>query len=122
MPRFAKIPRENWERARTLRKHLTKAERRLWQAMRSKQLGVRFLRQHPIGPYIADFFAFEKRLVIEVDGDTHAESEQVAYDRARDAYFESRGLRVRRYANSEILTNLDGVLKDLTEFLDTSSH
>jgi very-short-patch-repair endonuclease len=104
-----------------MRKNLTRAEQILWKALRSRQLNGRFLCQHPVGPYIADFYAFEKRLVIEVDGDTHAEPEQVAHDRVRDAYFESLGFRVKHYTNHDILTNLDGVLIDIMETLHGSS-
>jgi very-short-patch-repair endonuclease len=121
MPRYAKIPRENWQHARELRKNLTKAERVLWRVLRNKQLKVRFLRQHPVGPYIVDFYTYEKKLVIEVDGDTHAQPEQVARDRERDAYFESLGFRVKRYTNNDILLNLDGVLQDIMKVLHSSS-
>lgn len=121
MPRYAKIPRENWQHARELRKNLTKAERVLWRVLRNKQLKVRFLRQHPVGPYIVDFYTYEKKLVIEVDGDTHAQPEQVAHDRERDAYFESLGFRVKRYTNNDILPNLDGVLQDIMEVLHSSA-
>jgi very-short-patch-repair endonuclease len=121
MPRFENIPSENWQRAREMRKNLTKAEQALWRVLRSRQMGVRFLRQHPVGPYIADFYAFEKRLIIEVDGDVHAQPEQIEYDRVRDAYFESLGFRVKRYANNDILLNLDGVLRDIMEMLHGSS-
>ncbi|MFH1010739.1 MAG: endonuclease domain-containing protein [bacterium] len=121
MPRYAKIPQENWQRAREMRKNLTKSERVLWKALRSRQLKVRFLRQHPVGPYIADFYTYEKKLVIEVDGDAHALPEQLAHDRGRDAYFESLGFRVKRYTNNDILVNLDGVLKDIMEVLHGSS-
>jgi crossover junction endodeoxyribonuclease RuvC/BirA family biotin operon repressor/biotin-[acetyl-CoA-carboxylase] ligase len=58
MPRFEKIPRDNWQRARELRNRPTNAEAKLWRALRGGQVGVRFLRQHPIGPFIVDFFAF----------------------------------------------------------------
>ena len=121
MPRFEKIPSENWKRAREMRKNPTKAERTLWRALRGKQLGVRFLRQHAVGPYIADFFSFEKKLVIEVDGDSHAEPEQVEHDRVRDAYFESQGFLVKRYTNSDVLKNPDGVVRDIMDVLNAES-
>ncbi len=121
MPRYEKIPSENWKRAREMRNNLTKAERAFWRALRGKQLGVRFLRQHPVGPYITDFFTFEKKLVIEVDGDSHAEPKQVEHDRVRDAYLKSHGFRVKHYTNNDILKSLEGVLSDIMEVLHASS-
>ena len=121
MPRYEKIPSENWKRAREMRKSPTKAERILWRALRGKQLGVRFLRQHPVGPYIADFFTLEKKLVIEVDGDSHVEPKQVEHDRVRDAYFASHGFRVKRYTNNDVMKGLEGVLRDIMEVLHASS-
>jgi very-short-patch-repair endonuclease len=115
MPRFEKIPRENWQRARELRNRPTRAEQILWRALRGRQLRVRFLRQHAIGPYIADFFAFQERLVVEVDGDTHANPESAERDKTRHAYFASQQILVKRYTNLDILGNLDGVLQDILE-------
>ena len=72
------------ERARALRKSMTDAERKLWRALRDKQLdGRRFRRQHPIGPYVVDFVCLERRLVIEVDGSQHGEPEQTTFDQQR---------------------------------------
>ena len=65
------------ERARNLRKSMSDGERKLWQALRARQVdGVRFRRQHPIGPYIVDFVCLERRLVVEVDGGHHTEDDQ----------------------------------------------
>ena len=60
--------------ARTLRTEMTDAERKLWQAIRQNQLGARFRRQHPIGPYIADFACLEPMIVVEIDGGQHADN------------------------------------------------
>jgi len=92
----------------------------LWKALRGKQVGTRFLRQHPIGPYIADFFSFDRRLVLEVDGDSHADPLQEGYDERRSEYFASQGIQVRRYSNRDVLSNLDGVLKDVLEAVDAN--
>jgi very-short-patch-repair endonuclease len=118
MPRFEKIPRENWQRARELRNQPTKAEQILWRALRGGQLGVRFLRQHPIGPFIVDFFAFDSKLVVEVDGDTHATPESIEYDKRRDAYLASQQITVKRYMNLDVLRNLDGVLRNILEAIE----
>lgn len=93
--------------ARHLRVHGTDAERKLWPELRDRRLaGAKFRRQHPLGPYVADFFCIEARLVIEVDGGQHAES---AHDAVRDRWMEDRGWRVLRFWNPDVLTNMDGV-------------
>jgi very-short-patch-repair endonuclease len=95
------------DRARELRRNSTDAERALWRVLRSRQLGrVKFRRQQPIGPYIADFVAFEYRLVIECDGGQHADS---PHDAARDAWLERNGYRTLRFWNNDVLANPEGV-------------
>ena len=103
---------------RRLRSNSTRAEELLWAKLRHKQFfTVKFRRQHGIGPYIVDFFCSEKRLVVEVDGDTHATETQQTKDHTREEYLRSLGLQVVRYTNDEVLNNLDGVLEDLTRQL-----
>jgi very-short-patch-repair endonuclease len=75
--------------------------------------GIKFRRQHGIGPYIVDFYCPEQSLVVEVDGDSHADAEQIQKDQRRDRYLQSIGLKVVRYRNDDIMKNLDGVLEDL---------
>ena len=104
----------NLKLKRRLRLHMTAAELRLWSRLRAKQFqALKFRRQHGIGPYIVDFCCPERSLVIEIDGDTHAETDQVARDKERDAYLTSLGLDVVRYTNGDVLGNLEGVLADL---------
>jgi very-short-patch-repair endonuclease len=96
------------ERARELRREDTEAEAKLWNALRARRLGGwRWKRQVPWEPYFLDFLSVEAGLVVEVDGGQHAD--QVAYDERRTAYIERAGLRVLRFWNSAVLTNLDGV-------------
>src|SRR5438874_1604545 len=91
------------DRAREMRKNLTSAELRLWSYLRGDQLyGFRFRRQHRIGVYIVDFYCSAGTLVVEVDGDTHADSEKK--DENRSAYLISRGLLVIRFTNDQIFT------------------
>jgi very-short-patch-repair endonuclease len=68
-----------------------------------------------------DFYCPEQSLVIEVDGDSHVDADQVVKDRQREQYLQSLGLRVIRYINDDILKNLDGVLEDLAERLPSRS-
>ena len=96
------------ERAKALRRALTQPEKKLWGALRDRRLGgFRFRKQQPIGPFIADFVCQEQRLIVEVDGSQHAESET---DRPRDAFLTSKGYRVLRVWNNDVTDNLSGVL------------
>ena len=95
------------DRARELRRDMTLAERKLWGVIRDRQLdGFRFRRQHPIGPYIADFACVEAGLIVEVDGGQHMGAET---DRARDAFLREKGFHVLRFWNNEVMANLEGV-------------
>ena len=98
-------------RARELRQPLTPQENKVWQRVRRKQLyGLKFRRQHPIFRFILDFYCPQYKLVIEIDGHSHFEPEQHRYDQARTEWLEQRGLRVIRFTNREVETNLEGVL------------
>jgi very-short-patch-repair endonuclease len=97
--------------AKTLRSGMTDAERRLWSRLRLEQLGVKFRRQHPLGPYVLDFACLLPRLAIELDGSQHFE--QIAYDERRDRWLKSNGFRVLRFASNEVLSNSDGVLTSI---------
>ncbi|MGD0867040.1 MAG: DUF559 domain-containing protein [Rhizomicrobium sp.] len=100
--------------AKVLRRKMTDAETILWSKIRRGAVrGMHFRRQHPIGPYIADFACALERIVIEVDGATHSSDEEQEYDRRRDAYMQSRGWRVIRFTNTEIYKNLNDVLDAL---------
>ena len=104
------------ELSRQLRENMTDAERRLWAKIRMKQLkGYQFYRQKPIGDYIVDFFCPKARLVIEVDGSQHFSEEMTEHDRLRDEYLTSLGLRVLRFANTDVLTHIESVIESLEE-------
>jgi very-short-patch-repair endonuclease len=101
------------EQARTLRRNMTEAEKRLWTLLRAHRfLGLSIRRQAPIGPYVVDFLIPARRLVIEVDGGHHA---AYATDIARDAWLAACGYRTLRLRNSDVLHNLPGVLAHLAE-------
>ena len=122
MPRATRGQACHLDLKRRLRSNLTGQETRLWSRLRARQLqGLKFRRQHGIGPYIVDFYCPEQSLVIEVDGDSHADADQIVKDQLRDRYFQSLGLRVIRYINDDILKNLDGVLEDLAQRLSSGS-
>ena|SRR5438477_1120210 len=104
--------RHNNHHAIPLRRQLTKAEVILWSRLRRNAMhGLRIRRQHPIGPYIADFTRLPLRIVIEIDGATHGSAEEIAYDKRREAYFRQQGFRVLRFWNADVYENLNGVLQ-----------
>ena len=111
------------ERARQLRRDLTFPERLVWSKLRNRQMaGWKFRRQHPIGPYFADFACLEAMLVIELDGETHTSGEGIRRDTIRDEFLETQGWRVLRIWNKEGLENLDGVLYTIEEVLRSVSE
>jgi len=102
------------EQRRELRKNPTPTERKIWSKLKNKQLGgFKFRRQHQIDHFIVDFYSPELCLIIEIDGDVHADPQQAEYDRMRQTELESRGFTVVRYTNNEVRENLEGVLSDI---------
>ncbi len=98
---------------------MTAAETFLWSKIRMKQLkGCWFYRQKPIGEYIAVFYCPKSKLVIEVDGGQHFDEDNAANDRMRDAYIAGLGLRVLRFTNKEVLTNISGVIEVIESELE----
>ena len=97
---------------RHLRKNSTNPERIIWQKLRNRQIkGFKFKRQYSIGKYIVDFYSSELNLIIEIDGDIHAYQKE--NDKRREIFLENRGLKIIRYTNYEVRTNLIGVLEDI---------
>jgi very-short-patch-repair endonuclease len=98
------------EAARALRRNSTDVERSMWRLLRDRRFaGIKFRRQVPIGPYVADFASIQHRLVVEVDGGQHGG----ASDERRDVFLARQGWRVIRFWNSDILQNRNGVLEHL---------
>lgn len=98
-------------RARAMRRSPTVAERIFWSLVSRDRLGVRFRRQHTLGPYIVDFYCPTHRLIVELDGGQHNDS---AYDDRRDAWLRTQGYQVLRFWNRDVLTNRDGVGRRLS--------
>ncbi len=99
--------------ARDHRHPLTPAEAKVWARVRNRGLGFKIRRQHPIWRFIADFYCAEAKLVIEIDGDSHAEPDQEAYDNARTAWLEDRGYKVIRITNNDVHKHLKDALKEI---------
>jgi adenine-specific DNA-methyltransferase len=107
----------NVERRREVRRDASDAERVLWQFLRGSRLGAKFRRQHPIGPFVVDFYCCEARLVVEVDGGQHYEPGASAYDERRTAEINRRGHRVVRFRNDDVLRNPRAVVALIAEAL-----
>ena len=104
--------------SRTLRSNMTDYERILWTKLKGKQLkNTQFYRQKIIGNYIADFYCPKAKIIIEIDGSQHYQKEEIKNDKDRDCYFQSLGLKVLRFSNNEIKSNLMGVVDMLYELL-----
>lgn len=103
------------KRRQELRNSATETEQLLWEQLRSEKLGVKFRRQHSIGNYIADFYCPSKKLVIEIDGSQHYTNEGLEYDKVRDEFIGSLGIKIIRFSNREILEDLVGVLEKIKE-------
>jgi very-short-patch-repair endonuclease len=99
-------------RARTLRASQTSAEAKLWRALRNRRLARwKFRRQHPIDRYVVDFVTLDGKLIVEVDGVTHAEPSEITKDTARSDVLEACGFLVVRVTNTDVYENLEGVLE-----------
>jgi very-short-patch-repair endonuclease len=100
------------DRARSLRQQETPPENLLWLALRNGQIGgLKFRRQHPIGPYVADFFCHSIKLVVELDGMSH--SDKKSQDAEKSKYLESQGYQVLRITNEDVIRDLDAVTREI---------
>ena len=102
--------------AREQRHAATKAEQILWQAIRGRQLGVRFRRQHPCDRFVLDFYCIPARLAVEADGPLH--DEKLSYDRWRDAQLAKQGIRVLRFQTEAIEANVVLVVDEIRQVLE----
>ncbi|MFZ2978170.1 MAG: endonuclease domain-containing protein [Candidatus Magasanikiibacteriota bacterium] len=111
------------QRRKDLRNFSTKAEILLWQKIKNKQLGVKFRRQYNIGYWIVDFYCHELKLIIELDGGIHFESEEkMAHDKKRQAILEKQGYIVIRYTNYKILDDTDSVVNNIIMTIKSLMH
>jgi very-short-patch-repair endonuclease len=105
------------KRARRLRQQQTDAEGKLWMQLRARQLcDAKFRRQHPIGPYIADFCCVERGLIVELDGSQHAV--RAKRDQKRSDFLNARGYLVLRFWDNDVLQNIDAVLEQIARVLN----
>jgi very-short-patch-repair endonuclease len=100
--------------ARKLRRAMSPPEAMLWQQLRGSRLGVKVRRQHPIGPYVVDFYVRAWGLVVEVDGEAHNRGDRPARDEARDAFLSLNDYRVLHVPAVDVINNLEGVLQSIS--------
>jgi len=107
------------ERARDLRQIETPPEELLWLALRNSQIaGLKFRRQHPIGPYVVDFYCHSAKLVVELDGMSH--DPKAGEDAARTNTLAAQGLRVLRVTNEDVMRDLDAVTREIARLCGVS--
>ena len=105
--------------ARRLRRNKTPAEQKLWEALKGKKLGgLKFRTQHPVGPFILDFYCPARKLVVELDGEVH--EKQADYDESRTQQLENYGYRVIRFRNEEVLDDLPSVFERILQAAQSS--
>jgi very-short-patch-repair endonuclease len=104
--------------ARNLRQQSTDAEQLLWSLLRNRRLaGYKFRRQHPIAPYVLDFYCDDAKLAIELDGGQHNTDETRLHDEIRLKFLAEHGIRVLRFWNHEVLTETDATLEAIHKAL-----
>jgi very-short-patch-repair endonuclease len=111
-----------FKNAKQLRLNQTKAEDTLWQYLRARRLeNLKFRRQHPIQSYIADFYCHEKRLIIELDGEYHNQSDQKEMDKSRTFALERLGINVIRFTNARVMNEIDDCLNELRDYIKNNT-
>jgi very-short-patch-repair endonuclease len=103
------------EKARTLRRAMSKPEAALWQILRTRPGGLKFRRQHPVGPYVLDFYCPSARLGIEIDGIAHDLGDNPRRDERRDLWLRRQGFRILRFPAADVLTAIEAVVVLIVE-------
>jgi very-short-patch-repair endonuclease len=113
-------PRPLTSIAKRLRQEATDAEQALWREVRAHRFaGFKFKRQEPLGSYVADFVCYEAKLIVELDGGQHADQKEADEERTR--WLASRGFRVVRFWNNDVLANIAGVMQEIEKEINTTS-
>ncbi len=108
--------------ARKLRKEMSPPERPLWQQLRLRPAGLRFRRQHPVGPYVADFCCLSERLIIEVDGEVHDFGERAGRDQTKRRFLEENGFRVIRVSARRVFKDAAGTANAIVALVTSPLH
>src|SRR5262245_56290275 len=112
----AVVSTQQRNRAKQLRRRMTRAETLLWRYIKANHIdGLSFRRQVPTRGYVADFVCYAARLIVELDGESHEFKSRQQHDAQRDAWFESQGYAVLRFTNDQVLSELEGVVTIIRE-------
>jgi very-short-patch-repair endonuclease len=115
-------PDQTRDFARTLRRGLTLPEGLLWRAIKGRKLdGLHFRKQHPIGPYVLDFYCDGAKLAVEVDGQSHSFGRRPERDERRDAWLAAKGVRILRISAALVLQDVDDAVNTIRGFLEDPS-
>jgi very-short-patch-repair endonuclease len=121
MPHATVIERQR-NRAKQLRRTMTRAETLLWRYLKADRIdGLSFRRQVPFRNYIADFVCLSAKLIVELDGESHDFEERLQADQNRDGFFESQGFHVLRFTNEQVTSNLEGVVEVIRQTASSSA-
>ena len=105
-----------------MRRDQTDAERKLWRLLHDRRLdGAKFRRQHPIGSFIVDFCCIGSKLIIELDGDQHAQPAQLIYDQRRTEFLRTQGFTVLRFWNQEVMRDAEQIVGQIYQALRESN-
>jgi very-short-patch-repair endonuclease len=110
MTRYRSATAQLVESARDLRRNQTVPEAHLWKHLRRRHLGLRIRRQHPVGPFVLDFFVAEVQLAIEIDGAVHDDPLVFAQDAARTEWLEHAGIHMLRFSNADVMERVGQVI------------
>jgi len=103
-----------FDKARLLRNNMTEAEKIVWDKLKNRKVfKARFRRQHPVGSFIVDFYCHEYKLAIEIDGEIHLKTEVNEYDDGRTHDIEKFGIKILRFTNNEVFTNLNKIIVEI---------
>jgi very-short-patch-repair endonuclease len=110
-----------FDKARLLRNNMTEAEKFVWDKLKNRNVfKVRFRRQHPIGSFIVDFYCHEYKLAIEIDGEIHLKNEVIEYDDGRSHDIEKFGIKILRFTNNEVFTDLNKIIAEILKTIEVS--
>jgi very-short-patch-repair endonuclease len=108
--------------ARKLRKEMSLPEVLLWQQLRGGKTGAKFRRQHPIGPYVVDFYCREAALILEVDGEAHDRADRPVRDERRASFLKENGYKVMRIAAADVLRGAEAVADGIVMLVASPLH
>ena len=118
---FYGASKNTFEKARLLRANMTEAEKILWDKLKNRNVfKARFRRQHPVGIFIVDFYCHEYKLAIEIDGEIHLNKEVIEYDDGRSHDIEKFGIKILRYTNNEVFTDLKTIIEQILQTITSS--